>query len=171
MVVATQNTPTTSAHWVTTEALSDWTPYTFAANWSNTTYYGSFRRVGCNIELKNTMYLSGVVGGTWQATSAQMLNGLNLTIDSSKFPNYGTSSANQYSHNVGIWYGLQPGQYNFGGHMYFFSAPSSITFYMAIPAATNSWWDNITSSIPYSWNNEAQFEMNITLPILEWAMF
>jgi hypothetical protein len=67
--------------------ITDWQSYTPSGSWStNTTYAGKWRRVGDSIQAQVVVHLGGVntTDNDLTFTSAQLLNGLGLSIDTTK---------------------------------------------------------------------------------------
>lgn len=142
--------------------VGEWVSYTPTGPWStNTTYTGRYRRVGDSIELVVDLALSGApTSANLIFTEAQILNGLNLTVDSTKFP-----ITTDFAAPVGTWSALDSGvSGNYGGHVTW----NGSQLFAAYPTGINT-AQIINATTPIIFGSADNVSLRAILPISQWA--
>lgn len=134
-----------------------WKSYTPTTHLTNTTATGAYRRVGSEIQVHVNFTFTGTPAGSYTHTVAEVLNGLGLTLDTSKPASTVTVS------DTCNWYGLDAGVANYAGHCWMrdsiniiFGDSASAT---SIVSVTNPWIQGTSDS----------FTFDLQFPIAEWA--
>jgi hypothetical protein len=136
--------------------VGEWQSYTPTGNFTGATYTGRYRRTGSDIELRIDLAFTGGAGGTATFSAAQMLNGLGLTVDTTKLPV--TSDTNI---PIGTWAGLDSGvNGGYNGNINFDTVNAQLVY------GTSS---AVTTTAPFTWGANDNIGMQIKLPIAEWA--
>lgn len=151
---------------VSVPAASGWTSYTpTGAITTNCTYAGKWRRIGENIELQISMLFSGAnTQGALNFTEAQILNGLGLTVDTSKLAVGGAD----YATAIGTWNSLDSGiSAAFSGLV---QRRQSGTIELVYPSGnTSAQAVNTATPLPFTISNGDTFSIRVTLPISGWT--
>lgn len=151
---------------VSVPAASGWTSYTpTGAITTNCTYAGKWRRIGENIELQISMLFSGAnTQGALNFTEAQILNGLGLTVDTSKLAVGGAD----YATAIGTWNSLDSGvSAAFSGLV---ERRQSGTIELVYPSGnTSAQAVNTATPLPFTISNGDTFSIRVTLPITGWT--
>lgn len=140
--------------------VGEWQSYTPAGSFNtNTTYTGKYRRVGDSAEILMDLSFTGAPNVTALTfTSAQFLNGLNLTVDTSKLPN-NTETRNPF----GTWTGIDNGSNGaYGGQVAWNNSQAELTYF-------GGTWSGVTNAGPVAWGNLDNIGIRATIPIAEWA--
>lgn len=140
-------------------AVTDWQSYTPTGVYTtNSTYTGRHRRVGDSIELQIDIAFSGAPNAaSAQFTFTGLLNGLGLTVDTTKFPNTGDVQI-----PVGTWGALDSGLAAYGGPALFAGA-SSIELWNSASGTL------VSNTSPFNFNTNDNLSLNIRLPIANWS--
>ena len=142
--------------------VGEWLSYTPTGPWTaNTTYTGKYRRVGDSIELVVDLAMSGApTSASLSFTEAQILNGLSLNVDSTKFP-----ISSDFAAPVGTWSALDSAvSGNYGGHV---SWDGSNAF-AAYPNGSNT-AQIVNATSPITFGSADNVSLRMVLPISQWA--
>lgn len=144
-------------------AITDWVSYTPAGPWTtNCVYTGRYRRLGDTIELIVDIDVTGTPGGSTGLifTTAQILNGLNLTVDSTKFP-----VSTDFAAPVGTWSALDSGvSANYGGHVTF----NGTQVFAAYPTGASA-NQIVNQTTPFTFGTADNVSLRMVLPIVGWS--
>jgi hypothetical protein len=145
--------------------VGEWQSYTPTSSWTtNTTHTGKYRRVGDSIEIMVDLAFTGIpAGATYLSLNqAQLLNGLNLSFDNSKFPN-----STDVRISVGTWAGLDSSvNGGYGGTAGYGGTGAAIDFGFVSGAGVFS---NVSTTAPVAWNTGDNISFRVTVPVAEWA--
>lgn len=160
--MATQATPTTSAHWYCLDAaITEWSAFTPAGTWNNSTYTGFWRRDGDSLEVRVRIVTTGTPTDVALATTVPM----SLSIDTTKCP----ITAGPLSYNVGTILACDAGTQYYHGIM----LPSTSTSILTLIYNASSTYVNGTSSasatLPFSVVSGDHFYMHYKIPISGWT--
>lgn len=143
--------------------VGEWVSYTPTGSWTtNTTYTGRYRRVGDSAEIVIDMAFSGAPAGSTFLTlsSAQLLNGLNTSVDTSKFPNN-----TDVRISLGTWTGLDTAvNGSYGGTVSWTGGGLEFGYVSGAGA-----FSALSLTGPVSWNTGDNISFRMTVPIAEWA--
>ena len=150
-------------------AVSEWQSYTPTGSWTaNTTYTGRYRRVGSQAQILINVALSGApTAATFSMTMAQILNGLNLTFNSSALPFTVTSTYPKAI--IGTWHGTDNTS-DYAGDVYISIINAATpTAYLGMQITSSSTTTAISNTVPITWGTNQNIAIELTLPISEWS--
>lgn len=139
--------------------VGEWTSYTPTSALTNATHTGRYRRVGSNIELRIDIAFSGAPVGSFAFSQSSYLNGLNLTVDGTAFPNTTDTII-----SAGSWSALDSGANDrYGGAVNL--APGATNSLAPVSSAGVP----VSATAPFTFGTGDNYSLYLTLPIAEWA--
>lgn len=146
-------------------SVGKWQSYTPTSSWSsNVTLTGRWKQDTTDILVRIGIQCSGApTTATLSFTVAQLLNGLNLTLNTADIPGYGTGAGTNYLFPVGEFTVADFGANTYPGTVYFNAA--SLLFNLQVDSGTAL----VTQASPITFGANDHIEMFLRIPIAEWA--
>lgn len=136
--------------------VTDWQTFTPTGTWTtNTTYLGSWRRVGDSLQMQYVITLSG----TPNATTLSINLPVGFTIDSNKI------NLNQFKNT----YGYSLGFHAAAGYNFLPLTNNSTSVAISYSTTVNSAQALVSSTAPFTWVSGDTITGTIQVPILGWS--
>lgn len=143
--------------------ISDKAPYIPTGSFTtNTTYTGQWSRNGDSLEGEILVAFSGAPGGGpgLSFTPSQLLNGLGLSLDTSKIAGY--NAANDRLHIVGSWEGKDSGVQQYGGELVY----EGLNNYFILVISSGG---TVSNTGPFTIGSNDTYSLKFKIPILGWS--
>jgi hypothetical protein len=138
-------------------AMTDWKEYTPNGSWTNTTYYGKWRRIGDSAEVQISAVMTGVPAGS--IINVELPSGLEIDINK-----LSVSGAAKSLGTVGM---LNNGT-DWGGGFVAYNGTNSVTANIKTSTATYQ-YSRVTPTSPFTFANGDQVNFEFTVPIKGWS--